>query len=85
VLENFTLYNCVLHSLPEGHFELATKRNLELTPNMTTILQITNTNRAKKLPHDLQAQFVRSALLLQEYETTIGNITWNDIFRVKNF
>ncbi len=85
VLANFTVYNCVLHSLPKGHFELATKGNLVPKPNMATIIHITNTNRAKSLPHDLQARFVRSALLLQDNETMVGNITWNDVLPVKNF
>jgi hypothetical protein len=85
VLENFTQYNCVLHALPEGHFELANKGNLVPKPNMTTIIHITNTNRAKRIPQDLQARFVRSALLLQGNETMVGNITWNDVLPVKSF
>jgi hypothetical protein len=84
MLENFPRYNCVAHSLPEGHFALATRGNMKPKPNMTTIIHITNTNRAKGLPQDLQAQFVRSALLLQDNETMIGNITWNDVLQVQN-
>jgi hypothetical protein len=88
VLNNFPRHNCVLHSLPDGHFELASRRNMRPKPpiNMTTIVHITNTGRAKTIPHNLQARFVRRALkLLQDNETMVGNITWNEVLSVQTF
>jgi hypothetical protein len=86
VLENMDRYKCVVYELPtNGHFSLASRESITPREKMTTIVHITNSVRAKRLSKDRQAIFIRSALQLQDNETMVGNVMWDEVLPVPHF
>jgi hypothetical protein len=87
-LENPNTNNCVVYELPNHngqHFSLASRESITPKENMTTIVHITNSVRAKRLSKDRQAVFIRSALQLQDNETMVEGILWDEVLPVPHF